>query len=81
MIATSSDTNLVPLSNISFAGSGTNRTATIVPASDQVGSATITITVMDEIGQTTSKSFTVSFRPFLEVPVGLTGGSLGPRMA
>jgi len=43
----SSNQTLVPDSNIVFGGSGGNRTATIIPATDQTGTATITITVSD----------------------------------
>jgi len=43
----SSNTALVPNTNIVFGGSGANRTVTITPAADQSGTATITITVSD----------------------------------
>ncbi|NLG99481.1 MAG: cadherin-like domain-containing protein, partial [Chloroflexi bacterium] len=43
--AESSDTELVPVENISFEGSGMERTITIQPAPDLYGSATITVTV------------------------------------
>jgi hypothetical protein len=43
----SSDEALVPNANIVFGGQGTNRTVTVTPAADQVGIATITITVSD----------------------------------
>jgi VCBS repeat-containing protein len=45
--ATSSNTNLVPLTNVVFGGSGTNRSATITTVRGKTGSATITITVSD----------------------------------
>jgi hypothetical protein len=44
---TSSNTTLVPNANIVFGGSGANRTVTVTPASGQVGTATITISVSD----------------------------------
>ncbi len=47
LTGTSSDTSLVPNANIVFGGSGANRTATITPASNQSGTATITLTVSD----------------------------------
>jgi hypothetical protein len=43
----SSNTTLVPLSNITFGGSGANRTVTIATAAGKSGSAVITITVGD----------------------------------
>ncbi|MEO5914553.1 MAG: choice-of-anchor tandem repeat GloVer-containing protein [Luteolibacter sp.] len=43
----SSNTTLVPNAKIVFGGSGTARTVTITPASGQLGTATITITVKD----------------------------------
>jgi formylglycine-generating enzyme required for sulfatase activity len=43
----SSNTTLVPNSNIVFGGSGANRTVTVTPASGQTGTATITVTVSD----------------------------------
>ncbi len=46
----SSNTTLVPLSNIVLGGSGTNRTVTVTPAAGLSGQALITITVSD--GQT-----------------------------
>jgi hypothetical protein len=44
---TSSDTTLVPLRNIVLSGSGANRTASIFPSSNQVGTTTITLSVED----------------------------------
>ena len=43
----SSNTNLVPVSNIVFGGSGSNRTMSVTPAPDQFGIATITVLVRD----------------------------------
>ncbi len=43
----SSNTTLVPNANIVFGGSGADRTVTITPRANQVGSATITVTVSD----------------------------------
>ena len=47
---TSSNTNLVPTANIVFGGSGANRTVTITPLTNQIGTTTITITVADAKG-------------------------------
>ncbi len=43
----SSNTQLVPLSNIVIGGSGANRTVTVTPAIMQTGASTITLTVSD----------------------------------
>ncbi len=45
--AASQNTVLVPVSNIAFGGSGSNRTAIITPAADRTGTAVITISVSD----------------------------------
>jgi hypothetical protein len=45
--ASSSDTTLVPNSNIALSGTGANRTVTITPATGQTGTATIALTVSD----------------------------------
>lgn len=45
--ASSSNTTLVPNTNIVFGGSGANRTVTVTPVSGQSGTATITVTVSD----------------------------------
>ncbi len=45
--ATSSNTALVPVAGVVFAGSGPDRTVTVSPAAGQSGTATITITVSD----------------------------------
>jgi Ca2+-binding RTX toxin-like protein len=45
--ASSSNTQLVPIGNITFGGAGANRTATIRTAAGQTGSAVITLRVSD----------------------------------
>lgn len=52
-----SNTNLIPLNNIVFGGSGANRTVAITPQSNQAGTATITIIVTDGQGARTFASF------------------------
>ena len=51
--ASSSDTVLVPDANIVLGGSGANQTVTVTPASNQSGSATITLTVSDGTASST----------------------------
>ena len=57
----SSNPNLAPDANITFGGSGANRTVTVTPAQNQSGSTTITLTVTDGAAQaTTSFGVTVT---------------------
>jgi hypothetical protein len=58
----------VPATNIVIAGSGTNRTVQITPASNKFGSATITLTVMDSDSSTSSQSFLVTVAPVNDAP-------------
>src|SRR5947209_19271463 len=53
----SSNQGLVPDANIAFGGSGSNRTVTVRPATNQFGSTTITLTVIDGDGGAASASF------------------------
>lgn len=48
----SNNQTLVPLTGIVFGGSGANRTVTVTPATNQEGTATITITVSDGANST-----------------------------
>jgi hypothetical protein len=63
----SSNTALVPVSNISLSGSGANRTVTVTPAANQSGTATITVSVSDG-SLATSKSFTLTVNPVNDAP-------------
>jgi cyclophilin family peptidyl-prolyl cis-trans isomerase len=58
--ATSSNTALVPLSNLVFGGSGANRTLTATPVAGQTGSTVITITVADASNATATSQFTLT---------------------
>lgn len=64
----SSNTTLVPNSNIIFGGSGANRAVTITPAPDQNGSATITITVHDGTDSARA-TFTLTVNPISDSPI------------
>ena len=55
--ASSANTNLVPLSNIVFGGSGNSRTVTVTPATNQIGTTTITITVSNATGKADTTFF------------------------
>jgi hypothetical protein len=47
LLKDSSNTALIPLNNIVFGGSGSNRTVTIIPALNQQGTGAITVSVSD----------------------------------
>jgi hypothetical protein len=60
----SSNTTLVPNANVTFGGSGANRTVTVTPAANQSGTATITVTVSDgQLSTPTSFQLTVNAAP------------------
>lgn len=59
LTASSNNTALVPVSSISFGGSGAARNVTVTPAPNQYGSAVITVTVSDGL-LTASDSFSVT---------------------
>lgn len=74
--AASSDHSVIPLANIALGISATNRTIRILPVTNAVGSATVTLTVSD--GESTaSEAFTVTYLatndvPFVSQPPDLT---------
>jgi hypothetical protein len=63
LTVTSSNPALVPTNNIVFGGSDTNRTITLTPLTDQMGTATITVTVTDGDGLSTNDSFVLTVSP------------------
>jgi hypothetical protein len=78
----SSNTALVPDANIVISGSGTNRMMTITPATNQTGTTTITVTVRDTDGNTTSTSFVLTVLPEIRLHAKgiLVGGALQLRL-
>ena len=58
--AATSDPTLLPLGNIVFGGSGSNRTVSVTPAAGQSGTVVVTLTVTDGAGGTASDTFTVT---------------------
>jgi hypothetical protein len=67
LAATSSDQTLIPDGNISVAGIGGDRTLILTPASDQVGTATITV-VLDDGTDTVTDTFEITVNPVNDVP-------------
>lgn len=80
--ASSSNTTLVPNQNVTFGGSGANRTVTVTPAADQAGIATITITVTDGQGQSSTSMFdvTVSSNAGFSFDFAAVGSNLHPTL-
>ena len=77
--AASSDLQLVPNANILLGGSGSNRTVAITPATNQSGSATITLTVRDAEGLAAMSLFVLTVNPQNDAPIlsNLTDRSVG----
>jgi hypothetical protein len=65
----SSNTNLLPVTNIVFSGSGNNRMVTLLPATNQSGTAAITLSVTDTNGGMASTTFTLTVNPVNDPPV------------
>lgn len=70
----STNTTLVPNSNIVFAGGGSNRTVTVTPANGLSGTTIIEVAVTDSGGLTTTSRFELVVQMFNEVAVGLPSG-------
>lgn len=64
----SSNTALLPLNRISFGGSGANRSATLSPAPNQYGSATVTVSVSDG-SKSASTTFSLTVAPQNDAPI------------
>ncbi len=64
---TSSNPGLVPVNAITFGGSGSNRTVRVLPATNQSGTATITLLVSDG-NLSTYSSFVLTVNPVNDVP-------------
>jgi len=64
----SSNPTLVPDAGILFDGTGANRTVTVGPGFDQIGTTTITIYVIDSGGKSNSTSFVVTVLPLNTAP-------------
>src|SRR5207244_3876894 len=69
LVATSTDTKIVPVSNIIFGGTPEARTVTVTPAANAFGTAEIKITVTDGDKATASDSFLVTVNSINDPPV------------
>jgi MBG domain (YGX type) len=64
--ATSSNPSVVANAGITFGGSGANRTVTITPVTDAIGSTTITVTAIDSDNRTAIDSFVVTVNAIVQ---------------
>ena len=78
--ASSSNPTLVPTGNIVFGGSGANRTVTLIPAPDQPGTTTITLTVTDGNGGSANDTFVLTVIPVNDPPVVNAGPDVRYRV-
>lgn len=60
VVASSSNTTLLPASGVSITGTGATRTINVTPAAGQTGTSTVTVTVRDEGGLFKNESFVVT---------------------
>jgi type VI protein secretion system component Hcp len=66
--ATSSNSAVVAPSGLVFSGTGPGRVLTVTPVANASGSATITVTLRDTAGLTTSASFALTVNPVNDAP-------------
>jgi hypothetical protein len=78
--AMSSNATLLPTNSITMGGNGTNRTITITPASNQTGTAEITLTVFDG-NQSSHTTFTLTVFPMPSVATFSFSGGTQAQMA
>ncbi len=64
LTADSSNTNLLPNAQIILTGTGTNRAVQLMPNSNQVGTATVTLVVRDDYGGLRQSVFTLTVTNF-----------------
>ena len=67
--ASSSNTTLLPNSNLVFSGTGASRTLTATPVANASGSATVTVTVQDELFAAASDSYVLTVTAVNDAPV------------
>ena len=66
--ASSNNQDLIPDANIAIGGSGSSRRITLVPSEQQSGSATITVSVTDPDGGSSSTNFELTVRSVNDLP-------------
>jgi hypothetical protein len=64
----SSNTNLVPITNMVVLGTGAARTLRILPATNQVGTTTLSVRVSDPPGAFDTKTFVLTVLPVTDPP-------------
>src|SRR5439155_202874 len=69
LMMTSSNTNLIAETNILLSGTGMLRSLHLLPATNQSGTATLTIRVSDDQGLTAADSFVLTVIPVDEPPI------------
>ncbi len=74
--ATSSNTALVANNQITLAGSGANRTISLMPAANAFGTTIITIEVEDSLGLISTRSFQLTVRSVNDAPSFTVGPNL-----
>jgi hypothetical protein len=74
--ATASNSALFPAKNIFLGGTTQNQTITLMPAPNQFGTSVVTITVIDSIGQSASKSLVVQVIPVNDPPFFTRGSNV-----
>ncbi|AHM60975.1 hyalin domain-containing protein [Flammeovirgaceae bacterium 311] len=73
------DAALAPEASFSITGSGQNRSLVITPALHRHGSTVITVKVKDNLGQESSKQFTLTVEAVADKPLVTTEDAFGPE--
>ncbi len=68
LTATSSNTTLIPVANIVFGGTGTDRTVNVTPTLNKFGTAIITVKVADASNGTATQTFQVTVDSVNDAP-------------
>jgi hypothetical protein len=76
VVKATSDADLIPLTGIILTGNGRERTVQVVPTAHQFGVATITLTVSDPDGLTSTSSFTVTVLSVNDQPTFVAGSNV-----
>jgi len=71
--AFSANTNLIPNENLLLSGGQAQRSLTLWPASNQIGTSVVSIVVTDSLGGQATNRIVVAALQFLEISNGMTG--------